>query len=195
MKNKRSRSQAGTVYFYGMNMYFIALVCPEEINKPVLKWKLWMKEMYGCEAALRSPAHITIVPPFWMNPGLEDDLLLSLSKFSAGQTSFSIQLNNFSNFKPRVIFIDVISNKPLADLEDGLFRSLLSENKYPLEKDDRPFHPHVTIATRDLHKKSFYEAWDHFKEKKYEAEWTAAGLSLLRHNKKNWDVIATSQFK
>jgi 2'-5' RNA ligase len=72
---------------------------------------------------------------------------------------------------------------------------LISEKVYPLEKDDRPFHPHVTIATRDLYKKSFYESWDHFKEKKYKAEWIAKDLSLLRHNKKNWDVIATSQFK
>jgi 2'-5' RNA ligase len=143
-------------------MYFIALVCPEEINKQVLKWKLWMKEKYSCEAALRSPAHITIVPPFWMNPDIEDDLLLSLSKFAAGQSSFSIQLNNFSNFKPRVIFVDVVSNRSLNDLEERLFRSLISENKYPLEKDDRLFHPHVTIATRDLHKKIFYETWDHF---------------------------------
>jgi hypothetical protein len=43
-----------------MNMYFIASVCPEEIDKQVMKWKLWMKEKYGCEAALRSPAHVGV---------------------------------------------------------------------------------------------------------------------------------------
>ena len=184
-----------TVYFYSMNMYFVALVCPEEINQQVLKWKLWMKENHGCEVALRSPAHITLVPPFWMIPELEDQLLGSLSAFSMTQQSFPVQLHNFSRFTPRVIFIDVVPGRQLTDLENGLFSYLLSENKYPMKKDDRPFYPHVTIATRDLYKKSFYEAWDHFKEKKYHAEWIAKGLSLLRHNKKNWDVIATSQFK
>ena len=154
-----------------------------------------MKEKYNCEAALRSPAHITMVPPFWMKPELEINLLNSLSEFSSGQNRLSVQLSNFSHFKPRVIFIDVARNKQLENLENELFRFLLLESIYPLEKDDRPFSPHVTIATRDLHKKSFYEAWEHFKEKKYEAGWIAEGLSLLRHNKKNWDVIATSQFK
>jgi 2'-5' RNA ligase len=178
-----------------MNMYFIALVCPEEINKKVLNWKLWMKEKFGCEAALRSPAHITLVPPFWMKPDLEDRLRNSLIKFSGSRHDFPVQLSNFSTFRPRVIFIDVAQNKQLVNLQDDLFRSLLSEDSYPLKKDEHPFHPHVTIATRDLHKKSFYEAWEHFKETKYETEWTTEGVSLLRHNKKNWDVIATSQFK
>jgi 2'-5' RNA ligase len=176
-------------------MYFIALVAPEEIKQQVLKWKLWMKERYGCEVALKSPAHITLVPPFWMKPELENNLGDSLITISSTQTSFILQLNNFSSFKPKVIFIDVVPNEPLIKLKNGLFQFLLNEDKYPLEKDDRPFLPHVTIATRDLHKKAFNEAWEHFKEKRYEAQWPAQGVSLLRHNKKNWDVIITSRFK
>jgi len=176
-------------------MYFIALVAPEEINQKVLKWKHWMKEKYNCEAALRSPAHITLIPPFWMKPELQDELHASISACAATRDPFTVQLKGFSNFKPKVIFIDVILSAGLVKTKTDLVDYLLTEKKYPVETDDRPFHPHVTIATRDLHKKSFYEAWDHFKEKKYEAEWIAEGISLLRHNKKNWDVIATSQFR
>jgi len=188
-------TQKWTIYFCNMNMYFVAVICPEDINQQVSKWKLWMKEHHSCEVALRSPAHITLMPPFWMEPGLEDELLNSLSGFSAKQQSFEVRLHNFSQFKPRVIFVDVVSNKQLNDLQSALFTYLLSEGRYPLKKEDRTFHPHVTIATRDLYKKSFYEAWDHFKDKKYDAEWTIKSISLLRHNKKNWDVIATSQFQ
>ena len=178
-----------------MNMYFIALLCPEEINSRVLKWKLWMHEKFGCEVALRSPAHITLAAPCWMDPELENDLVRSIATFSGSQPGFPVQLSGFSNFKPKVIFIDVVRTKPLDDLYKGLHAFLATENKYPFKQEDRPFHPHVTIATRDLHKKSFYEAWDVLKGKKYEAEWIVAGISLLRHNKKNWDVVATSQFK
>jgi len=178
-----------------MDMYFVAIVCPAVIDHEILKWKLWMKEKYECEVALRSPAHITLVPPFWMKPELENDLVSSLINFSTDKNTFNIQLNHFSCFKPRVIFVDVVQNTFLADLNHELHRFLLLQDKYPVEKDDRPFHPHVTIATRDLHKKSFHEAWEYFKEKKFQAEWRAQGLSLLRHNKKNWDVIATSQFR
>ena len=65
---------------------------------------------------------------------------------------------------------------------------------YKIKIDSRPFHPHITIATRDLFKKTFYEAWPIFEKEKFEEEWLAESLSVLRHNKKNWDVIQTSQF-
>jgi 2'-5' RNA ligase len=65
---------------------------------------------------------------------------------------------------------------------------------YKIKIDTRPFHPHITIATRDLFKKSFCEAWPVFEKESFKEEWQVNGLSVLRHNKKNWDVIYTSQF-
>jgi 2'-5' RNA ligase len=177
-----------------MNMYFIALVAPEDINKQVLKWKTWMKERYNCEVALRSPAHITLIPPFWMKPELENNMIGSVNEFSITQKDFIVQLNNFSHFKSRVIFIDAVPNGQLTNLKDDLLLFLLKAGQYPLKKDDLPFHPHVTIATRDHYKKAFEEAWEHFKEKKYSVEWAVKGISLLKHNNRNWDVIATSSF-
>src|ERR1044071_4254592 len=103
-----------------MNMYFLAFVAPEIINQQVLKWKLWMKEHYGCEAALRSPAHITLIPPFWMKPELENDLINSINEFSKTENCFQIQLKNFSNFKPRVIYVDVLSNEQLPGSKNKL---------------------------------------------------------------------------
>lgn len=194
MKTKLSR-QIGTVYFYSMDMYFIALLAPEEVNRQVLKWKLWIKERYQCEVALRSPAHITLIPPCWLSPELENNLEDSLARFSAGQQSFGIELNNFSCFKPRVIFVEVMPSSQLATLQHELTGYLSATGDYPVKPETRPFHPHVTIATRDLYKKPFYEAWEYFKEKKYAANWMAGGISLLKHNKKNWDVIYTSRFK
>ncbi len=75
MTNRNCPAKSGTVYFCDMEMYFIALVAPEDINQQLLKWKIWMLEKYQCEAALRSPAHITLIPPFWMKPELEKDLV------------------------------------------------------------------------------------------------------------------------
>jgi len=177
-----------------MEMYFIALVAPEAINIPVLKWKHWMQEKYQCEVALRSPAHITLIPPFRMEPGLENELLLALKEFSPMQDPFDIQLQNFSVFKPLVLFIEVIKNESLAHLKGSLEDHLIRKNKFPIRKEERPFHPHVTIATRDLHKKAFYEAWEHFKKMEYTAQWKADNISVLKHNIKKWDVLFTSQF-
>ena len=176
-----------------MNMYFVALVAPKEIDQQVLKWKNYFKEHFKCIVALKSPAHITIIPPFWMNEELENDLINSIREFSVTKTKFEITLQNFAVFQPKVIFVDVVKSEVL----NGLYRSfadfILGQNKFPVKKDDRPFHPHVTLATRDLYKKAFHEAWEVFSVKKYETAWLVNGISLLRHNKKNWDVISTSQ--
>ena len=175
-------------------MYFIAIVAPEDINKQVLKWKLWMKERYQCVVALRSLAHITLVPPFWMDPALEQDLISSMTIFASQQEKFLVQSAQFSHFGQKVIFIDVTRSDALTRLPPALYEFLLSVGKYPLKQEERSFHPHITVATRDLHKKAFNEAWEHFKEKEYKAGWLAGDISLLRHNGTDWDVIARASF-
>lgn len=176
-------------------MYFIALVAPVNINEDILKWKNFFKERYECTVALKSPAHITLIPPFWMKDELESDLINSIKEFSRLKRKFEISLKNFAAFKPRVIYVDVLRTERLNDIHASLNDFILSQNKFQVKKDDRPFLPHVTLATRDLHKKSFYEAWEIFSKKKYEVNWFVSGISLLLHNKKNWDVIFTSQLE
>jgi 2'-5' RNA ligase len=176
-------------------MYFIALVAPEEIDWQVLKWKNFFKENYGCTVGLKSPAHITLIPPFWMDEELENDLIRSIDEFSTAKNKFEIALKDFAAFKPRVIYVDVLKNEILNGLHGSLSDFIYKQNKFPVKKEDRSFHPHVTLATRDLYKKAFYEAREIFSVKKYEALWLVNGISLLRHNKKNWDVIFTSQFE
>ena len=74
-----------------------------------------MKDHFKCLVALRSPAHITLVPPFWMNDDLENKLGDAISQFSQHQVPFEINLKNFAAFKPRVIYADVLSTRTLAN--------------------------------------------------------------------------------
>ena len=178
-----------------MNMYFIAIVAPEEINQQVLKWKNYFKDHFECTVALKSPAHITLIPPFWMKEELEDDLVESIQGFSITKNTFQIAVKDFAAFKPKVIFAEVVKSEMLNALYQSFADFIISQNKFPIKKDDRPFHPHVTLATRDLYKKAFQETWKIFSKKKYGALWIVNGISLLRHNKKNWDVIFTSHFE
>ena len=177
-----------------MNMYYIAIVAPEEIDQQVLKWKNYFKGHFECTVALKSPAHITLIPSFWMKEEFEDDLVNSIKGFSITKNKFEITLKDFAAFKPKVIFVDVVKSEVLNGLYQSFANYILIENKFPIKIDDRSFHPHVTLATRDLYKKAFQEGWEIFSKKKYEASWIVSGISLLRHNKKNWDAIFTSQF-
>lgn len=176
-------------------MYFIALVAPKEINDDMLKWKQFMKERFECAVALRSPAHITLIPPFWMDEHLEQDIEKAMHSFSKHQDPFDIRLENFGAFKPRVIYVDVVLSAKLTDLHAQFQEHMMETGLFPINMDPRPYHPHVTIATRDLNKKAFNEAWNIFQEKKYEASWVTRGISLLRHDQKKWEVIFTSQFR
>lgn len=177
-----------------MHMYFVAIVLPGDLNEKIIPIKNMMLERFGCKVGLRSPAHITIIPPFWMDNSQEEQLKNDISSICLEQKRFPVNINNFSAFKPRTIFIDVILNESLKAAKANTEKYLLSNGRYKIKKEDRPFHPHITIATRDLQKKCFHEAWLIFEEKKFIAEWIAEGLSILRHNNKKWDVVHTSHF-
>lgn len=178
-----------------MKMYFIAIVAPPEINRKFLTWKSMMRDRYQCQVALRSPAHITLVPPFWLPEEKEQVLKSGLSGFCESQDVFLIEIEDFSCFPPRVIFAEIKKSDALELLFQKLNKYLLSKEEFSIRMNDQPFHPHITIASRDLYKKAFHEAWGLFSEKEYRDHWLATGVSLLRHNQKKWDVIFTSPFR
>lgn len=153
-----------------------------------------MLEKWGCKVGLKSPAHITIVPPFWMDETLENNLLEDVSGISKTLTAFTIITHNFSAFKPRTIFIEPVLNKGFQTVKSVADNFFKTHTAYNIKPDNRPFHPHITIATRDLHKKDFAEAWPLFENKTFDKKFEATGLSVLRHNKINWDVIYTANF-
>jgi 2'-5' RNA ligase len=153
-----------------------------------MEFKRYMEKHYGCRVALRSPAHITLVPPFNMDADKEDELGVYLGAFAATQKSFSVQLHNFDCFKPRVIFVQVHADKSLLQIKERLDDYLLSLKNFSFKKEDRPFHPHITIANRDLKESDFPAAWAHFSKLAYETTFTASAISLLRHNNKVWEI-------
>ena len=170
------------------NMYFLGIVAPPDINKQVLEWKHYMRDHFGCTVALRSPAHITLIPPFWMNKNLEDDLKKDMADFAIQQNPFEINLRNFDAFKPKVIFVHVEVNDALRELKLSLEDFMISKQRYPIKKETRAFRPHVTIANRDLRKKDFEPAFSHFRNIEYEKSFPAIGLALLKHGGTEWNV-------
>jgi len=169
-------------------LHFIAIVAPEDINSKVLEWKYYMRDHFKCKVALKSPAHITLISPFGMPDGLQAELQELLLPFAARQQGFPIQLKNFAAFKPRVIYVDVLPSEPLNELRTALEAALLQSNRFPIKKEERSFHPHVTIANRDLRKEDFPLAWQHFQQITYEASFMASAIALMRHNGHIWEI-------
>jgi 2'-5' RNA ligase len=171
------------------SMYYVAIVCHAEVNEKVLQFKYWMKEQFGCVVALKSPAHITLIPPFWLEEKRETDLLQTLQLFSTSLDQFDIHLQGFSHFGNRVLFIPVKKNPALDEIKKQTEKHFISLLGDCIKTDDRPFHPHVTIANRDMKPSDFIRAWEHFSKKEFTETFRSGTISLLKLGPDRWNVI------
>jgi 2'-5' RNA ligase len=170
-------------------LYFIAIVPPEPVFSEIRKLKEFMANQYSSDAALRSPAHITLHMPFQWKQEKEERIFDALDNFAKQQRSFEVKLNGFGCFEPRVIYVNVDENVALRKMQEELMdHAKINLNLFNANYREQPFHPHITIAFRNLKKSVFPEAWKEFQNKKYAAEFFAGSFSLLKHNGKGWDI-------
>ena len=175
-------------------MYFVAILCPPPLNEKVQQLKYWMKERFGSVVALRSPAHITLIQPFWFEEEKERDLKRSLQEFTSDMDELEIQLDGFSHFGIKVLFAAVRKNNSLEELKKQAEVHFVNSYSGIVKKDDRPFHPHITIANRDLKPGDFEKAWSHFSERSFTDEFSSKTISLLRLTEGKWIVISEKQW-
>ncbi len=171
------------------HIYFIALIPGEEICEEVTEFKKYAARHFDSAHALKSPPHITLISPFRWNTDEEASLKTVLHAFASGQPAFSILLSHFDHFGKRVIFVNIEDNDELSKLQEKLSLELQQKLELPCD-DKRPFHPHMTVAFKDLQVKVFPQAWDHFRQIEYERAFEANKIYLLRHDSQKWQTIA-----
>ncbi|CCQ60690.1 2'-5' RNA ligase family protein [Crocosphaera watsonii] len=175
--------------------FFIALIPPKDVQEEATKIKEHFRDVYNSKAALKSPPHVTLQPPFEWDIEELPKLIQELNDFSAFQQPFSMTLNGFAAFKPRVIYIDVVKTRELISIQKSLMSRLESSLNivHPVSKK-RPFTPHLTVGFRDLSKKNFYQAWEEFKEKELYYNFRINELTLLIHNGRIWEINSEYKF-
>lgn len=178
-------------------MYFVAALPDEELQNEVQQIKREIAEKYGSKAALKSPPHITLYMPFWWKQEKEEELFTALQNAALQHSTIKVHFENFEAFKPRVIFINVKESDELAALRKDVINNFKKElNIYDKGFEERPFHPHMTVAFRDLKKPMFFKAWDEeFKERLFTGSSDITDLTLLKHNGKSWDVYKNFPLK
>lgn len=170
-------------------LYFIAIIPPAPIYDEALEQKEYFKVHYNSKASLNSPPHITLHMPFRWNEKEEAELAKKLQQFSKANQPVPIKLNNFSSFPPRVIFINVVLSQELENLQRNLQRYCKRAlNLFNANYKELPFHPHLTVAFRDLKKPNYQRAWDEFEKKNFQAEFIADKVALLKHTGRIWKV-------
>jgi len=169
-------------------LFFLAILPPEHISKKLTLLKFQAKEMFNAQHALNSPPHITLISPFWMNIELLSSLKKSINSLNATISSFEVQLNSFGYFEPNVLFVHVEPSENLnkcfkkckTHIEEFLDTELEMRNAY---------HPHATIAFKDLDPNLLETAFQHFSKKDFKQSFTFEKIELLSYDKGNWNVI------
>lgn len=174
-------------------LYFIAVMPPEKIRKEVTGLKMIFSEKYEAKHALKSPPHLTLIPPFKWQEDREEELLNSLNVFTNDLHPFELELKDFSAFPPRVIYINIIENKKLNKIYRKIVDHVDPEIREQIRNIDR-FNPHMTLATRDLTKENFRKAWANFKDEIFSSTFMVDRITLLKHNGKYWDICSESFF-
>jgi 2'-5' RNA ligase len=177
-----------------MDLYFIALLPHRELREKIIKVKDRMKDKYGAGHALKSPAHITLQIPFKRSS--EDETLISeaLRRFVTGEKSFTVDLDGFGAFSPRVIFIKISEPEPVKALHLRLKEVLMMELHFSPAEIMKDVQPHITVATRDLTKEAFNEAWPEIQKEVFKASFDVSSVFLLKHNGRNWGILAEFPF-
>lgn len=121
--------------------YFIGIGLPKKEDKLFL----FLKKQFQPKNNLSSPAHITLIPPFFYES--ESDLILELESWVKKQMPFESnfeKVDSFNQSKYGTVFLAPDENENFEKLYLGLIYALPRLTK----KHRSNFVPHLTIANR-----------------------------------------------
>jgi len=172
------------------SLYFIAIIPPDPLSAKLIELKNQVASGYGSKASLRSPPHITLHMPFgWPHKKFER-LATTLTSFFYRSKPYILKLSGFGSFAPKVIFVKVEPDPRLSTMQSDLCRLMAEKlSIYNANYRNKPFHPHITIAFRDLKKSSFFEAWEYYSSQLFQEELCVNQVTLLKHNGRFWEQV------
>lgn len=171
-----------------MNLKLIALLPSAEISATVRGEQQYIADEFGPKHALRTPPHITIIPPIQLDGTEEKQLWKIAGAVALESKSFQIKLNGYGTFRQGVVFINMSVPEELTALYKSWRKQLMASmphvlNKYP----DRPYHPHLTLAHRDVTPQQFKEMWKYYADRKYKSTFEVNSFWVLKHVGKGWE--------
>jgi 2'-5' RNA ligase len=170
-----------------LQLYFIALVPPKNIREEVLDFQRLAEEKFNSKVTLRSPVHLTLVPPFKASL----DELKQISKKITGclknnHRPLATTITGFYHFSNRVIMLEV--SKTIA-LEVLFTDIMLAASEITYNHGYTKFVPHITIANRDLIPEVFDKAYEYFSHIPYSRNFIADEIAIFSFDHGTWSAI------
>lgn len=180
------------------SLYFIALIPHSELSDKITAVKYDFSRNYQSSKALKVMPHITLQNPFSRMESFETEFHLRLQDFFSAFHSFNVQLSGYDCFNKntnKVIFINVVKNDLLSELRKKLIYFLREEMNFSAKESAYSFHPHVTVAYRDLSTEQFNKAWLIYKNKTFEGTFVTNAVYLLKHDYRQWNVLSKFELR
>lgn len=176
--------------------YYIAIIPPPNIRTKVHELKTHLANQYHTHAALRSPAHITLHPPFELNKQNYQAFEQVVTRFCTQQLPFSLTLKDFGSFPSnRVIYINCLATTTLMSLREQLRERL--HNALGITHPSfahQSFHPHITIALYDLSVDHYPSAWARFEQQSFQESFEVSQLAILKKRENCWEIFREYTF-
>ncbi len=174
-------------------LYFIAIIPAEPLRKQVNALKEDISQAYHTFHALKAPPHITLIPPFTITSQKEHIITNFIAECVCSWTSFEVSIMDYGAFTPKVIYLDIAKNDTLIRLQRWLKEKCAKDLGIGMDKG-LPFHPHMTLAFRDLSPQMFGKAWQRYKAEKFRADFGVMSLFLLKHTGLSWEIAREFPF-
>jgi 2'-5' RNA ligase len=136
----------------------------------------WRRD-FGDPMADAIPAHVTLLPPTTVAPGLTTLVEEHLGVVAAASRPFTVKLAGTDSFRPvsPVVFVALVEGVDGCDLLQKAIRT------GPLDRGlDFPYHPHVTVA-HHLDEPAMDRAQEALVD--YHADFTVDGVELYEHGR------------
>lgn len=177
-----------------MQKYFLALMPPDNIIEKVHEIKVGLREQFGIKYALKSPPHITLKMPFSYNEAKEDQLVASLHSHLKYSKAFEIRIAGVGTFGKRVVFLAVQKSAALEQLQREVSKFCKVRLHLTEELSDRNYHPHLTVAFKDIKESCFEQVTEFVSGWGIRTEFYAGGLALLKRQNGYWEVCKNIPF-
>lgn len=177
-----------------MQKYFLAIVPDGPIQVKSTEIKNEIREKFNVKYALKSPAHVTLKMPFSYNEAKEEKLIQLLRNHLMPVEPFPVSFGGVDTFGKRVIFLKVKSDDRLHKLQSGMKDFCKRELNLVDELSDRNFHPHMTIAFKDLKETHFDTILNLIKEQEVNGDFHVDRITILKRIDGRWISLEELKF-
>ena len=166
-------------------LYYIALLPDDKLSQLCLEYKQQAQNLFQAQVALRSPAHITLIPPFNADEPVINQIILILAHVATQQHELELQLNGWQHFGVMTIYLCFAANLTLSLLQAETKQQIALLAKLRPEAE---FTPHISIVNRDLAEIDFNSAWEYFNQQSFPTLTKCTQLALLKHTPFGWQI-------